>query len=119
MKMPNIQLSFKRFFREADWKAFTIFLIIMGFFFFFLFLPILYVFRGALFPDGLFNPIYFSLMFRDPFYLESIINSIEIGIATTILASLISIPMAYIMVRYDFQGKRILQGLLLVPLVST
>jgi iron(III) transport system permease protein len=115
--MPNIQLSLKRIFLEADWKAFILFLLIMGFFFFFLFLPILYVFRGALFPDGLFSPYYFSLMFRDTFYLESIINSIEIGIATTILASLISIPMAYIMVRYDFRGKRILQGLLLVPLV--
>jgi len=110
-------LTYRISLREIDWKAFSIFLLIMMFFSAFLFLPILYVFKGALFVNGQFTLLYFFLMFQDAFYIESIINSVKIGIFATLLTSLISIPMALLMVRYDFRGKRILQGLLLVPLV--
>jgi len=103
--------------REIDWKTLSLFLLIMMFFSVFLFLPILYVFKGALFVNGQFTLLYFALMFQDAFYRESILNSVKIGIFATILTSLISIPTALLMVRYDFPGKRILQGLLLVPLV--
>jgi iron(III) transport system permease protein len=100
-----------------DWKAFSLFLLIMIFFSIFIFLPIIYILKGTFIVDGKFTLFYFTLMFQDPFYLESILNSIKIGIATTIVASIISIPVAFLMVRYDFPGKRILQALLLVPLV--
>jgi len=115
--LQGFKLSFRRSLREVDWKAFILFLVIMIFFFFFLFLPILYVFKGAFFVDGKFTLLYFRLMFRDAFYRESILNSVKVGICATLLTSIISIPMAFLMVRYDFPGKRLLQGLLLVPLV--
>jgi iron(III) transport system permease protein len=103
--------------RETDRNAFIIFLGIMVFFGIFLIFPILYVFRGAFFESGRFTLTYFRLMLTDPFYKESIYNSVVIGVFTTIVTSLISIPLAYLMVRYEFPGKRLMQGILLVPLV--
>ena len=106
-----------RVFHETDWNAFLIFLGIMVFLCIFLIFPILYVFRGALFEGGEFTLSYFRLMFTDPFYQESILNSIKIALSTTLITSLFSLPLAYLLVRYDFLGKRLVQGILLVPLV--
>ena len=100
-----------------DWGAFTIFLGIMSFFVVFLLVPLLYVFRGAFFGKSGFTLTYFNLMFTDVFYRESILNSIKIGLLTTLLTSIFSIPLAFLMVRYDFPGKQLMQALLLVPLV--
>jgi len=112
---PGSRLT--RLFRETDRNAFLIFLGLMAFFGVFLFFPILYVFRGAFFSGGRFTLTYFRLMITDPFYRESIVNSAKIGVATTVFTSLFSVPLAYLMVRYDFTGKRLVQGILLVPLV--
>ena len=103
--------------KGGDWKAFSIFIVIIAFLIVFLFLPIFYVFKGALFVDGHFTLFYFTTMFQDPFYVQSIMNSIQIGVYATLLTSLISLPMAFLMVRYEFPGKRILQGVLLMPIV--
>ncbi len=110
-------LSLKKSFRNMDRNAFIIFLGLMVFFGAFLIFPILYVFRGAFFEGGRFTLTYFMLMFTDPFYKESIYNSVVIGVIATLITSLISIPLAYLMVRYEFPGKRLMQGILLVPLV--
>jgi iron(III) transport system permease protein len=109
--------SLRKIIRETDRNAFIIFLGIMVFFGVFLIFPILYVFRGAFFESGRFTLTYFKLMFTDPFYKESIYNSVVIGVFTTFVTSLISIPLSYLMVRYEFPGKRLMQGILLVPLV--
>jgi len=110
-------LSLKKIMREMDRNAFIIFLGLMLFFGAFLIFPILYVFKGAFFEGGKFTLTYFRLMFTDPFYKESIYNSVVIGVFVTLITSLISIPLAYLMVRYEFPGKRLMQGILLVPLV--
>lgn len=109
--------SFSQIFKDMDRNAFLIFLGIMAFFSIFLILPILYVLRGAFYENGRFTFTFFRLMFVDPFYRGSILNSAKIGIVTTIFTSLFSVPLAFFMVRYDFPGKRLIQGLLLVPLV--
>jgi iron(III) transport system permease protein len=110
-------LSFRKIIKETDKNAFIIFLGIMVFFTAFLIFPIFYVFRGAFFEGGKFTLAYFSLMLRDVFYRESIYNSLLIGVAATFVTSLISIPLAYLMVRYEFPGKGLMQSIILVPLV--
>ncbi len=107
----------RRLFHETDRDAFLIFLVIMAFFGVFLIFPILYVLRGAFFEGNRFTLTYFTLMVTDPFYRQSIMNSTTIGIFTTLLTSIFSLPLAYLMVRYDFPGKRLMQGILLIPLV--
>jgi iron(III) transport system permease protein len=110
------RVSLKKIIRDMDRNAFIIFLGLMLFFAAFLIIPILYVFRGAFFEGGQFTLTYFTLMFTDPFYKESIYNSVVIGVFVTILTSLISIPLAYLMVRYEFPGKKLMQGILLMQL---
>src|SRR4029078_13016343 len=46
-----------------------------------------------------------------------LLNSAGIALAVTALCTLISVPLALLSVRYDFRGKSLLSGLLLVPLI--
>jgi len=112
--MPKIGIGL---FKEMDKGAFITFLAIMLFFAVFLFYPILYAFIGAFFIQGQFTFFYFELMVTDPWYRQALFNSLQIAVISTLATSLISIPLAFLMVRYNFPGKRLLQGLLLLPLV--
>ncbi len=46
-----------------------------------------------------------------------ILNSIYVGLLTTLFSTLIGVSLAFIMARYDFRGKTVLRTLLLVPLL--
>lgn len=48
---------------------------------------------------------------------EAMVNSFWLGLASTIVASLIALPLAYAGARLKFAGKTMLTGLLLVPLL--
>ncbi len=56
-------------------------------------------------------------VFRDPLAREGLVNSFIIAVLVTVLCLLISLPLAVIATRYDFPGKAIFAGLLLVPLI--
>ncbi len=103
--------------QQMDRTAFIIFLAIMAFFVIFVFVPIFYIFVGAFFVDQSFTTFYFELMFTDPVLSESLRNSFLIGVYATLLTSAIAVPVAFLMVRYDFPGKRLFQGFILLPLV--
>jgi iron(III) transport system permease protein len=57
------------------------------------------------------------LVFRDPVLRRGLFNAFSIAVAVTALSLLISLPLAVLSVRYEFAGRRLLSGLLLVPLV--
>ena len=103
--------------KNFDTKAFMIFLAIMAFFAVFLFYPMAYVFESAFVVQGKFTIVFFELLFTDRFLTEALRNSVVIGIITTTSTAAFSLPLAFLCVRYDFPGKKWLQGLLLVPLV--
>ena len=93
-----------------------IFLIV--FFALFLAFPLVYVFKGAFWTSaGKFDLTYFKLIITDPTQRVCVLNSFKIGIIVTILTTLLSIPLAYFLVRYRFFGRGILQGLILVPMI--
>ena len=100
--------------RSLGWGTVTAILLIM---FFFLLLPVGVVVFQAFFPGGKLSLTYFSLLLENPLYTDSIINSVNIGIATTILATIISLPLAAINARCDYRFKGILGALLLVPMI--
>ena len=89
----------------------------MIFFTIFLFYPIAYVFQNAFIIEGKITPVFFLLLFSDQFLSQALMNSVLIGVLTTVCTAAFSFPLAYLCVRYDFPWKGILQGLLLVPLV--
>src|SRR3989338_9960992 len=59
---------------------------------------------------------YFKLLFQNQHYISSIFNSIQVGLCSTLVATLISIPLSLIHVKCKFKGKSILFGLILLPM---
>ncbi len=88
-----------------------------AFFVCFLFYPLWYAFVRALWVNGGFSLVFFELMATNPVYREMILNSFRLGMLSTIATTLLSLPIAILLVRYDFRGKNILHGLILVPMV--
>jgi iron(III) transport system permease protein len=79
--------------------------------------PLTRVLSGGFFVDGRFTLQYLADVFRNPIYAEGLWNSLKLGIGTTALASAIAIPLAWIANRYEFPGKGLLCGLILVPMI--
>jgi iron(III) transport system permease protein len=84
---------------------------------FFLIIPVGVMIGKAFINNGEFTLAYFGLLFDNELQMESIWNSILIGIWTTVLCTLLSLPLSIINAKLDFRGKGILSGLLLVPMV--
>ena len=84
----------------------------------FLVWPIIWVIRGGFVrPDGRPTLEFVSLVFHDPVLRGGLFNAMLIAVLVTALALLIALPLAVLSVRYEFPGRRLLSGLLLVPLV--
>lgn len=80
--------------------------------------PILRVIGGGFIrPGGRPTFEFVSLVFSDPVLRGGLFNAMLIAVLVTALALLISLPLAVLSVRYEFPGRRLLTGLLLVPLV--
>lgn len=93
-------------------------LILLGvFFFFFILYPLTYVFSSAFFIEETFSLVFFKLMLTGPNYREVLVNSLNLGLATTLLTTLLSLPLVLLLVRYEFPGKGLLTGLILIPMV--
>ena len=84
---------------------------------FFLF-PITQVLHGGVFDrDGHFTFLYLAEVFRNPLYLEGLLNAFLIAICSTGTAVLIALPLAWLADRYDFPGKKILAAGILLPFI--
>jgi iron(III) transport system permease protein len=66
---------------------------------------------------GSFTFAYFWAVFKDPLLLAALGHSLLIAIAVTAACTLLSVPLALLGRRYDFRGKSLVNGLLLVPLI--
>lgn len=84
---------------------------------FFLVIPVGVIVGRAFFNNGVFTLEYFPLMFANELYTTSLWNSLYIGIATTLLTTVLALPLAIITSKFDFRLKGLLSGLLLVPMV--
>lgn len=83
----------------------------------FLFYPLWYAFVKALVVDGKISFTFFKLLVVDPVQREAILNSFRLGMITTLATTVLALPMAFMLVRFEFPGKGILNGLVLVPMV--
>jgi iron(III) transport system permease protein len=64
-----------------------------------------------------FSFAYYGLIFANPLYRECFANSFLIALWSTALALLLALPLAQLFLRRSFPGKKILYGLLLLPLI--
>ena len=89
-----------------------------AFFAVFLIWPIVQVvYTGFLAPDGSLTLRYVGLVFESPVLREGLANATLVAVLVTAVTLLIALPLAILSVRYDFPGRGLLGGLLLVPLV--
>jgi iron(III) transport system permease protein len=101
-------------------KLFTqsLLLLVLAFFVLFFFLPAFHVLRGGVVnSNGQLTGFYLAEVFRNPLYLEGLVNSLRIACCTTLLSLLLALPLAWLSDRYEFRGKRLLSGALLLPLI--
>jgi iron(III) transport system permease protein len=80
--------------------------------------PIAETLRGAFITnDGSFTLSYLLEVFRNPIYLEGLSNAFLLAVASTALAIVLALPLAFLSDRFAFPGKGILSGLVLVPMI--
>jgi iron(III) transport system permease protein len=91
--------------------------LLAAFFGVFLFYPVSFMLKGAFLENGRFTLKYFELLLSSPLQRESLLNSFAIALLTTGLTTLLAFPVAHVMTRFDFRGKGLLGGLLLVPMI--
>ncbi|MBI5384774.1 MAG: iron ABC transporter permease [Verrucomicrobia bacterium] len=91
--------------------------LLLAFFGAFLFYPVSLSLKNAFFAEGRFTFRYFQLLLSSPLQRESLANSFLIALLTTGLTTLLTLPLAWLMTRFDFRGKALLSGLLLVPMI--
>ncbi len=91
---------------------------VMIFFAAFLLYPIGHVFFKAFFIEGRFTLSLFGIILQEGSIERSaILNSALLGLATVVGTSILAFPLSYVMARFRLTGKRLLGGLLLVPLI--
>lgn len=95
----------------------AVLVLLWAFFILFMLYPLGYVFSHAFFtPEG-FSLAFMKLLFSSPNYTIILANSVNLALTVTLITTLISLPLALLLVRFTFPGKTLLNGLLLVPLV--
>jgi len=80
--------------------------------------PILQILKGGFIDaDGRFTLAYLAALLTDPVYLGGLRNSFLLACATTTLALLLALPLAFISDRFLFPGKALLGSLVLIPMI--
>ena len=67
--------------------------------------------------EGEFTLSYVAEVFRNPIYVEGLVNSLKMGVFSTLLCLIIALPLALMTNNYVFPGKNILNSLILVPMI--
>lgn len=80
-------------------------------------LPLVTVLSGGFFDQGRFTLRYLHGVFANPVYAEGLFNSLRIACGTTGLVLLIAVPLAWLSNRFEFAGKKLISGLVLVPMI--
>ena len=94
-----------------------VFLPILLFFALFLIYPLLYVFKASFWIDNRFNLTFFKLIVTDPNIRELVVNSFSLAVMVTLMTTFISLPLAYLLTRYRFPGRSMMQGVILIPMI--
>lgn len=98
-------------------RAWTIFAITLAIFAALFVYPLATVLVGGFRDESGWTFKYVAEVFRNPIYAEGLLNSVGIAIGTTLLVTLIAVPLAVLGNRYDFAGKGLFSSLLLVPMI--
>ncbi len=98
--------------------AWFVYVLTCAFFGCFFLWPIGTTVTGAFFDaDRRFTFQFVAEVFRNRIYLEGLGNALFLAVASTAATLAIALPLAFASDRFEFPGKKLLSGLLLVPLI--
>jgi iron(III) transport system permease protein len=103
--------------KEFDLSQSFIFLILLALLFTFVLYPLIRVLSVAFTEGGALSLVHFINFFERALFMESFRNSLTAGVMAVIFGSLISLPLAFFTVKYDFKGRTLIQTLGVLPLV--
>jgi len=83
----------------------------------FIVVPIILVFHESFSWEGRFTLEHYTAFFDNPFFFRCFMNSLTVATASTAVSSLLGVPIAYILARYDIPGKKTLRVLCTMPLI--
>lgn len=115
--MSNLKEAFTRYLDVRENSIQIIALIVNGILIFFILAPILTILIKAIITEKGISFDYFSIFMANPYYREALYATFMAALFTVIGTSLIGIPLAYIMVRYEFPLKKIFSILILLPMI--
>jgi iron(III) transport system permease protein len=95
-----------------------VFIVTAAFFAAFFVWPIFQILKGG-FTDanGNITMAYLFAVLQDPIYVRGLLNSFLLACATTSLAFLLAVPLAFVADRFDFPAKVALGSLVLIPMI--
>lgn len=80
--------------------------------------PLFTILKASVLTDGGFSLEYFQKFFSKKYYYGTLFNSLQVTIAVTLLTIIIAIPLAYIMTTVKIKGHSLLQGLIIISMMS-
>lgn len=92
-------------------------LALAAFFGVFLLYPTGYMLREAFVVEGRVTVRHFGALLTNPVAYQAFANSFWIASLTTLLTTLITLPLAHALTRYEFPGRTWLNGLLILPMI--
>ncbi len=108
---------FKNKLKDLDLSQSFIFLILLALLFTFILYPLIRVLYVAFTEGGYLSLSHFINFFERALFKESFLNSLIAGLMAVIFGSLISLPLAFFTIKYDFKGRTLIQTLGILPLV--
>jgi iron(III) transport system permease protein len=104
--------------RRIPFGSLAVFALTALFFLIFFALPIGETLGGAFWkPGGGFTLAYVVEVFRNPIYVEGLVNSVLMAVLSTALTLAFALPLALITDRFLFPGKSLFSALILVPMI--
>ncbi len=98
--------------------AICVYIVTVVFFGCFFLWPIWQILQGGLLDvDGRFTLSYIFEVFRNPVYIEGLLNAFGIAIFSTLIALLLALPLAFVADRFEFPGRQFFMGATLLPIM--
>ena len=92
--------------------------LIWAFFGIFLIYPLIRLFYDTFTTEqGSFTLMNFYDFFTDSYYLQSLMNSLLLGVATVMTTSILGITIAFLLLRYEFPGRSLFSYLMIIPMI--
>ena len=102
--------------RFNGWTALT--LVLLALFLLFVIYPIGMLLIKSLFTGGKIDLSYFVKFFTKKYYWGALVNSFKVTVVSTLVASLIGVPMAYLLRSVKIRGAGLINILIVISYLS-